>query len=177
MLFLGFVAAVTAAQAAQPPQSAVLTFKEAGRIIVATDKKHAEARRRMRDWSDAQLASELTGAISGKTKLIYQLGHGVYVEYTAPNGSLRMWYPKNVKVVKGSWGLREVRGKTRACFHYADAVNPVTHVYEPTECVAPEQTLSGAEVLQSWDGDVFRLMDDRIPYPKDVMDMPSPQGS
>ena len=40
---------------------------------------------------------------------------------------------------------------------------------------APEQTLSAANVLQSWDGDVFRLMGDRIPYPKDTMDMPSPQ--
>lgn len=178
MIFSAIVAAAAAAQASTAaPPSTVLSFKEAGRIIVATEKKHAETRRRIRDWSSAQLTSELTAAISGKTKMIYQLGHGVYVEYTAPDGNLRMWYPKNVKVVKGSWGVRDVRGKTRACFHYPDAVNPVTHVYEPTECVAPEQTLSGAEVLQSWDGDVFHLMEDRIPYSKDGMDMPSPQGS
>lgn len=166
-----------ALQASTAPPSPVLSFKEAGRIIVATEKKRAETRKRIREWTGEQLTSELTAAISGKTKLIYQLGHGVYVEYTDPAGDLRMWYPKNKDVVKGSWGVRNVSGKVRACFQYRNAVNPVTHVYEPTECVAPEQTLSAAEVLQSWDGDVFRLMEDGIPYPKDVMDMPSPQGS
>ena len=144
--------------------------------MVATEKKRAEARRRIRDWSNEQLTSELRAAISGKTKMVYQLVHGVYVEYTDPTGELRMWYPKNKNVVKGSWGVRDVRGKPRACFQYRNAVNPVTHVYEPTECVAPEQTLSGAEVLQAWEGDVFGLLADRIPYPKDVMDMPSPHG-
>ena len=29
-------------------------------------------------------------------------------------------------------------------------------MFEPTECVSTEQTLSAGEVLQSWDGDVFR---------------------
>jgi len=144
-------------------------------MIVATEKKHAETRSRIRNWSSEQLKSELMAAISGKTKMIYQLGHGVYIEYTDPTGQLRMWYPRNKNVVMGSWGVRDVHGKIRACFQYRNAVNPLTHVYEPTECVAPEQTLSGAEVLQSWDGDVFRLMEDRIPYSKEMMDMPSPQ--
>ncbi|WP_205481443.1 hypothetical protein [Sphingomonas arenae] len=175
MTFLAFLAAA-AAQAPTTPPSAILSFKEAGRIMVAAEKKQADTRRRIRDLSDEQLTSELRAALSGKTKMVYQLGHGVYVEYTDPSGELRMWYPRNQNVVKGSWGTREVRGKVRACFHYKEAVNPVTHVYEPTECVAPEQTLSAAEVLQSWDGDVFRLMENRVPYAKDLMDMPSPQG-
>ena len=174
MTVIAFVAAAVAAQASPTPP-AVLSFKEAGQMIVATEKKHAETRKRIREWSREQLTTELTTAIRGKTKMIYQLGHGVYVEYTDPTGQLRMWYPRNKNVVKGSWGVREVRGKIRACFKYQDAVNPVTQVYEPTECVAPEQTLSGAEVLRSWDGDVFHLMEDGIPYSKDVMDMPSPQ--
>lgn len=177
MTILAFVVATAMTQAATAPPSTVLSFKEAGRIIVATEKKHADTRRRIRDWSKEQLTSELTAAINGKTKMIYQLGHGVYVEYTDPTGELRMWYPRNKDVVKGSWAVRDLRGKIRACFQYRNAVNPVTHAYEPTECVAPEQTLSGAEVLKSWDGDVFKLMEDRIPYSKDAMDMPSPQGS
>jgi hypothetical protein len=170
-------AAAAAAQALAASPTNVLSFKEAGRIIIAAERKHAETRSRIRGWSNEQLASELTTAISGKTKLIYQLGHGVYVEYTDPQGQLRMWYPKNKDIVRGSWGVRDVRGKMRACFQYSNAVNPVTHVYEPTECVAAEQTLSGAEVLQSWNGDVFHLMENRIPYSKDAMDMPSPLGS
>lgn len=176
MTILALVAAVAAAQSSPAAPSTILSFKEAGRIIVATEKKHAEARRRIRGWSNEQLTSELTAAISGKTKMIYQLSHGVYIEYTDPTGDLRMWYPRNKNVVQGSWGVRDVRGKIRACFQYRNAVNPVTQVYEPTECIAPEQTLSGAEVLQSWEGDVFHLMDDRIPYSKDTMDMPLPQG-
>lgn len=175
-MIFAFVAAV-AAQAATAPSSTILSFKEAGRLMVAAERKQAETRRRIRDLSNEQLTSELRTAISGKTKMIYQLGHGVYVEYTDPSGDLRMWYPRNKAVVKGSWGVRDVRGKVRACFQYDKAVNPVTHVYEPTECVSPEQTLSAGEVLQSWDGDVFKLMEDRIPYPKDLMDMPSPPGS
>ena len=169
--------AAAAAQAASASPPKVLSFKDAGRIIVATEQKHAQTRKLIRDWPNEQLASELTKAISGKTRLIYQLGHGVYAEYTGADGQLRMWYPRNKNVVKGSWGVRELRGKMRACFHYREAVNPVTEEYEPTECVPAEQTLSGAEVLQSWDGDVFGLMGDRIPYPKDVMDLPSPEAS
>jgi hypothetical protein len=172
-----FLAAAAAAQASPATAGSVLSFKDAGRIIVTVEGKHAQTRSRIRGWSKEQLASELTAAISGKTKLIYQLGHGVYVEYTDPKGQLRMWYPKNKEVVKGSWALRDLRGTMRACFHYSNAVNPDTQVYEPTECVAPEQTLSGAEVVESWSGDVFHLMEDRIPYTKDVMDVPRPQGS
>ena len=176
MILLAMLAAA-AADAAVATPSRTLSFKEAGRMIVATDRKHAEARSRIRGWSNEQIAAELTQAVSGKTKLIYQLGHGVYAEYTDRGGQLRMWYPRNKDVVKGSWGVREIKGKMRACFHYSNAVNPVTQVFEPTECVPAEQTLSDAAVLQSWDGDVFRLMEDRIPYSKEAMDIPSPQGS
>jgi len=177
MHILAFVAAAAASQGGIPSSGKTLSFAEAGRMLVAADKKQAETRRRIRDWPNEQVASELGKSISGKTKLIYQLGHGVYVEYTAADGNLRMWYPKNQNVVKGSWGVREMRGKVRACFHYSDAVNPVTHVFEPTECVPADQTLSAADVLETWDGDVFRLMEDKIPYSKGVMDMPTPQGS
>ena len=172
-----FLAAIAALQGAPPASSKILGETEAQAIALAAIDKQYEMRRTIKDWPEQQLAAELAKAVSGKTKLIFQAGHGVYVEYTAPDGNLRMWYPRNVKVVKGSWGVRKVRGKTRACFRYANAVNPVTQVFEPTECVSAEQTLSAGEVLQSWDGDVFRLMEDRIPYPKAAMDMPSPPAN
>jgi hypothetical protein len=174
MFILAYVAAAAAVQGATT--SSTLSSAEAGRIAVASLRKQGETKRRIGRWPDDQLAAELNAALSGKTKLIFQIGHGVYAEYAAPDGNLRMWYPRNVNVVKGSWGVRKVRGKTRACFHYSNAVNPLTHEFEPTECVAPEQTLSGGDVLQSWDGDVFGLMQDRIPYSNGVMDIPSPEG-
>jgi hypothetical protein len=173
MFILAFVAAAAAFQAATP--SRTLSATEAGQLAVQSLHSQAETRRRIKGWSNEQLQAELPRAVSGKTKLIFQAGHGVYAEYTAPDGNLRMWYPKNVNVVKGSWGVRVMRGKVRTCFSYRNAVNPVTQVYEPTECILPDQTLSAANVLQSWDGDVFHLMDDKIPYPKDALDIPSPQ--
>ena len=169
---LAYLAVAAALQGAI--SSKTLSAAEAGQLAVEGLHKQADARRQIKGWSDEQLRAELTRAVSNKTKLIFQPGHGVYAEYTAPDGNLGMWYPKNVNVVKGSWGVRKVRGKTRACFSYRNAVNPITHEYEPTECVSPEQTIGSAGVIQSWDGDVFGLMSDKIPYPKGNLDIPSP---
>lgn len=174
MFLFVHLAALAALQGSAQPVPKVLGEAEAHQIAASAIDKQLAMRATIRDWPEPRLAAELARAVSGKTRLIFQHGHGVYVEYTAPDGNLRMWYPRNLKVVKGSWGVRKVRGKVRACFRYANAINPVTQVYEPTECVSAEQTLSAGEVLQSWDGDVFRLMDDRIPYQKGAMDIPSP---
>jgi hypothetical protein len=152
----------------------VLTSEEAVRFVLAGAKKEKEAGQRIEGQSNEQIEAALTAALSGKSKLVYQGGHGVYVEYTAPDGRLRMWYPNNLNVVKGSWGVRRIGKKMRACFSYRDAINPVSQVYEPTECVPAVQTLSEANVLKSWDGDAFGLMQDRIPYRKGAMDMPEP---
>ena len=176
MYILALLAAAAASPVDVPSSGKTLSFAEAGKMIVASERKQAQTRHQIGDWPNERVASELGKSISGKSKLLYQIGHGGYVEYTAADGNLRMWYPKNQNVVKGSWGIREMRGNMRACFHYSNAVNPVTQVFEPTECVPAEQTLSGGDVIQSWDGDVFRLMEDKIPYPKGVMDIPSPQG-
>jgi len=155
----------------QPPQFRPEDIKA---FVLAGFKKQSQTAKLLKGQMDEQLSAALTDSLSGKTKLIFQSGHGVYAEYTAPDGQLRMWYPRNVNVVKGSWALRKVSGRLKACFHYADSINPVTQVYEPTECIAPVQTLSEADVLKSWPGDVFGLMKDRIPYQKSALDMPSP---
>lgn len=177
--FVIYLVALMLAQAAPassvPPSVPSLQPKEAGQLAVAGMKKQAQTAKAIKGRSAEQLAADLEAALSGKSKLIYQAGHGVYVEYTAPDGQLRMWYPNNLNVVKGSWGVRTVKGKVRACFHYRNAVNPVTEVYEPTECVSPVQTLSESDVIKSWSGDAFGLMSDRIPYRKGNMDMPSPE--
>jgi hypothetical protein len=43
----------------------------------------------------------------------------VFVEHSAPDGKLRMWYPNNRGVVKGSWGVSTVKKKLHACFSYS----------------------------------------------------------
>jgi hypothetical protein len=160
---------------AVPANVPTLNSEEVQSFVLAGFKKQEQAAKALKGQSDEQLSSALAASLSGRTKLVFQPGHGVYAEYTAPDGQLRMWYPGNVRVVKGSWGVRKVKGGIRACFQYAQAINPVTHVYEPTECLKPVQTLSEADVLRSWPGDPFGLMADRIPYRKGALDMPSPE--
>jgi hypothetical protein len=164
------------AQAAVPPSVPPQQFRteDVKDFVLAGFKKQAQTAKLIKGQSDEQLLTALTNNLSGRTKLIFQPGHGVYVEYTAADGQLRMWYPKNVNVVKGSWAVRKLGRRIRACFHYKEAVNPVTEVYEPTECVEPVQTLSESDVLKSWAGDAFSLMSNRIPYQKSASDMPSP---
>lgn len=172
---LHFVAFITLqAASAAPATPQMLKPEEAGRFVVAGAEKQADAAARIKGQSDEQVSAALTEALSGKSKLIYQQGHGVFVEYSAPDGQLRMWYPNNQGVVKGSWGVRRIKGKVRACFRYNAAVNPVTGAFEPTECVTAAQTLSEANALKIWPGDVFNLMSDRIPYRKGPMDLPEP---
>ena len=166
---------LAAAPAEVPANVLVLSAEAAERFEAESGDREAEGARRIEGQPKEQVAEALRQTLSGRTALVYQAGHGVFAEYTAPDGQLRMWYPNNLRVVRGSWGVRRVRGAMRACFRYRDAVNPVTMVYEPTECVSPAQTLGGAHLLRSWQGDVFGLMQDRIPYRKGSMDMPSPE--
>jgi hypothetical protein len=153
----------------------VLEPEAAAAFVREGEEKEERTAREIEGRSNEEVLRALTESLSGRSNLVYQEGHGVFVEYTAPDGQLRMWYPNNVRVVRGSWGVRQVRGRARACFRYVNAVNPVTQVFEPTECVSAVQSLSGANVLRSWPGDVFGLMEDRIPYRKTSMDMPSPE--
>ena len=175
LYFMMLAMAQASAPATVPPAVPLFRTEEVKDFVLAGFKKQSQTAKALKGQTDEQLGAALTASVSGKTKLIFQPGHGVYAEYTAPDGQLRMWYPRNVKVVKGSWGLRTIKGRTRICFKYADAINPVTQVYEPTECVAPVQTLSESDVLRIWQGDVFDLMSDRIPYQKGALDMPAPE--
>lgn len=176
MFHLLMLAIAQASAAATVPATVPLFRPEDVKdFVLAGFKKQSETAKSVKGQSDEQLAAALTASVSGRTKLIFQPGHGIYAEYTAPDGQLRMWYPKNVNVVKGSWGLRKFGGRTRICFKYANAINPVTQVFEPTECVAPVQTLSEADVLRAWPGDVFDLMSDHLPYQKGPSDMPAPE--
>lgn len=175
LVFLALLLAPADAAPSVPAGVPVLQPEAAAAFVREGEAKEERTTREIEARTNEELSRALTEALSGRSSLVYQEGHGVYVEYTAPDGQLRMWYPNNLRVVRGSWGVRQVRGRARACFRYSNAVNPVTQVFEPTECVSAVQSLSGANVLRSWPGDVFGLMADRIPYRKTSMDMPSPE--
>lgn len=128
----------------------------------------------IRDWTREQVEAALKEALTDTTSIVWQRGHGVYVEYTAADGAVLMWYPYNGNVVKGRWGIQaDSSGTPRACFHYSNAVNPVTGVFEPTECVSPMQTLSRNVVLSERKGDAFNLSSGKLPFPKSPKEVPA----
>ncbi len=149
----------------------VLSAEDAHSLAAASNQKLATEKADVAAMSQADLRTALSASLNGRTKIIYQDGYGVYVEYTAPDGADRMWFPRNNGVVKGEWKVQDTDGVPRACFHYFGSHDVVTGQFEPTDCVPPEQTLSGANVLDQRSGDVFGLMGG-IPYVKSVMDVP-----
>ncbi len=134
--------------------------------------------RAMRGWEASHVQVALKAALADVTRVIYQRGHGVYVEYTMADGKLLMWYPGNRRLVEGIWAVRDVEGLPRACFSYRNAVNPVTHVFNPTECVNPVQTLAESGTIARGIGDVFGLSANGLPFAKAAMDVPAwPEGA
>jgi hypothetical protein len=113
----------------------------------------------------------MVAAVKDRTIVYYQPGHGVFAEYTSADGKVFMWYPRNKRVVYGTWGLRQFGGP-KLCYQYRNATNPVTGEYEGDDCISPRQKLVGAEMLDSRPGDPFGLAAGKIPYAKTKLDLP-----
>ena len=164
-------------QAAAPPGEVELSEGELRQMSMIAGSRQASAVEQARGLKGDALASVLTDALNDRTRVIYHDGEGIFVEYTAPGGELRMWYPGKRGVVVGQWGVQHQKRKKKlvnACFHYRATTSAETGLFEPNECVPPEQTLSAANVIREWRGDVFNLMTGRIPYVKSAMGMPTP---
>ncbi len=146
----------------------------AERIISESVQRQNEAKNTIKDWSAAQLSEALTARLKGRTAVVFQPGHGVYAEFTSDDGLVFMWYSGNRRVVHGTWAVVAMGGQPRACYHYLQSTNPVTHVYEPTECIDPTQTMAEMGVIASRQGDIFNLRSDKVPYVKEPLDIPSP---
>ena len=84
-----------------------------------------------------------------------------------------MWFQKNPHVVHGTWAVVNKFGKPRACYHYFNSTDYVTHEYEPTECIEPAQDIAAMGVLAVRTGDIFNLRSGKIPYLKGAMDIPA----
>jgi len=162
-------------QAAAPPTEVELSEGDLRQMSMIAGSRRASAFEQLKMLKGDALAAALTGALSNRTRVTYLDGEGILVEYSAPGGELRMWYPGNRNVATGQWGVQQQKKKlVNACFRYRAATNPASQAFEPGECVPAEQTLSGANVIREWRGDVFNLMTGRVPYVKSPMGMPSP---
>ncbi len=167
-----FVAALMLALAPGGAQAEKVSEKD---LIARTTLDPAERARREAEvatMTPGQQGEAMAAAVTDRTIIYYQKGHGVYVEYTSADGRLFMWYPRNGGVVRGTWGLRTMGGP-KLCYQYRNAVHSVTGEYEPDECISPEQMLNGEAVLDSRSGDPFGLAKGTIPYPKSPRDVPA----
>ena len=161
------------AQDVPAPLPAKIDQPLANRIISQSMQRRSETEALITNWTAARLTEELTTRLKDRTAILFQPGHGVYVEYTAADGRVFMWYSGNRRAVHGTWSVVAFGGHPQACFHYAESTNPVTQVYEPTECPDASQTLADMGVIASRQGDVFNLRSDKLPFVKGPLDIPA----
>ncbi len=158
--------------ASDPRNANQMVFEDALAFKHRSSDRLSRTEIEIRKLDDDRIRERLKEALSDVTSIVKQTGHGIYVEYTAPDGRLFMWYPGNSAVVTGTWGVSESFSPPRACFKYFSAYHGVTGEYEPNECVAAVQTLSEAYVLDKRAGDVFELSTKGIPYSKSPGNLP-----
>lgn len=164
--------------AAQTNNAFVLSDDDAQKVAVLSKQRKHDAGKQISGMSHDQLTQALKDNLSDKTKIIYQKGYGVYVEYSAADGSDRMWFPGNSDAVYGIWQVKESWGTPAACFHYFNSRDAVTGEVNATDCISPKQTLGNSDVIDERPGDVFNLMPGGIPYRKSSMDIPTwPDGT
>lgn len=158
---------------AQDDSSNVLSEADTNRLTALAKQKMATEKTLIASMSNEAVAKALTENLNDKTKIIFQQGYGVYVEYTAADGGARMWFPGNKSVVVGHWGVQMIDGHPRACFKYFNGYDVVTKEFEPTECINSAQTLSNGDVISQRPGDIFHLLTGHIPYPKGLLNLPA----
>ena len=161
-------------QAAAPPAEIELDESDLHQMSMIAGSRQVAAIEQMKVLKPDQLALALNDALSDRTRTIYYDGQGVLVEYTAPGGELRLWYPGKRRAVAGQWGVQQKKKLVNACFRYRAPTGPVPQPFEPRECVQPERTLGESNVIREWRGDVFNLMTGQVPYVKSVMGLPTP---
>jgi hypothetical protein len=148
-----------------------MTETELLRLTTLDSAKRSAREAEIDAMTSEKQAEAMVAMVKDRTIIYYQEGHGVYVEYTSANNAIFMWYPRNRRVVKGTWGLRDFNGP-KLCYSYRNAVHGITGQFEPTECISPGQKLIGAEVLDWRSGDPFGLSKEVIPYIKTRFDWP-----
>jgi len=143
-------------------------------LIKRTTLDAAERSRReaaIAAMTPGQQGAAMVDTVNDRTIIYYQHGHGVFIEHTSKDGRVYMWYPRNKRIVHGTWGLRDFQGP-KLCYKYLNSVHGITGEFEPNECIPPAQKLVGAEILDSRSGDPFGLAAGAIPYQKTALDVP-----
>ena len=164
-LFLG-------ACASSPPVMMDMPAEDATAFEDKAVVRWIEASAAIEKMTDEEVRAALVAELSDRTSIVRQEGHGIYVEYTAPDGRFFSWYPANTSVEQGIWSVADAGSPPEACFQYKDSYHPLTGEFEPKECVPAVQIIGRVYVVDSRKGDVFELSTKGIPYAKTAEDLP-----
>lgn len=174
LVFAGSLLALSlSACASDPRNDNQMAFEDALAFEDEAFGRFMVAEIALKSMSENEVRAGLIEKLSDVTAIVKQTGHGIYVEYTAPDGRLFMWYPGNGGVVAGRWGISDDFSPARACFKYFAAYQGVTGEFEPNECVDTAQILGEAYVVDKRPGDVFELSTKGIPYVKSSGNLPA----
>jgi hypothetical protein len=143
---------------AQDGTKPLVTDEDFHNFSLLSKQREAAAKAQLAKLPKSDVVAAIKTSLSDKTKIIYQQGYGVYVEFTDADGTDRMWFPGNRGVVVGLWEVQDKFWGPQACFHYYKSVNAVTGEPENSECVPAAQTVGNADVIDERPGDVFHLL-------------------
>lgn len=133
------------------------------------DRSPTTALERARNNEDVS-ATQAKAFLAGKTRLVFDTGHGSQVSYGATDGRTYLWYPGNAVILSGRWEVRETTteyvhlGRTahvgrsaEVCFQYgANTYNPVTRERGGQMSCRPF-TIFKRGTVEAKAGDVFGL--------------------
>ena len=121
-----------AAATAQETGATVLSNADIQKFEALARDRHAAERTQLAGLSGQQVSDALKANLANKTKIIFQKGYGVFVEYSSADGQDRMWFPGNQDVVKGIWGVRD-----RGAVHAPASITSTAETPLPTSSKTP----------------------------------------
>lgn len=169
LVLAAVISGLPLAAAAQNAVPTLQTKEDFHNFAMVSKQRESTAKTQISGMSKADVVAALKTNLSDKTKIIYQDGYGVYIEYSGADGSDRMWFPGNRGIVKGTWGVEDKFTGTKACFHYLKPSGEP----DDTQCISPAQTIGNSDVIDEKTGDVFNLLSNKIPYVKTPLDIPA----
>ena len=173
LLLAAILCALPLTVTAQSETQTLVTAEDFHNFSITSQQRETAAKAQLGKLSKPEVIAAIKDNLSDKTKIIYQEGYGVYIEYSAADGRDRMWFPGNRGIVTGIWDVQDKFWGPQACFHYYKSINAVTGEYENTECTSAAQIVGNSDVIDERSGDVFNLLSNSIPYTKKPLDIPA----
>jgi len=157
------------------PSEIVLSEDQVRQMTMLSNGRQAEAAGQSQLLKGASLEAAIRASVSGQTRAVLVRDFGIYLVYTAPDGSLAAWFPGRPEIVHGSWAVQKLSRKSYVfCQRFERPGAARTGPYQPQECQSSADAMGGRGVLDRWTGDPFALASGTIPFVKQPMGLPRP---